>query len=152
MLPEFVHAHGLQGVIHPAADLLGGDSQVFRGEGHVLLHHVGHDLVVGVLEDHANRLTDVQKQGIVGGVHAADVYLAPGGQEDGVHVLGQGGLAATVVAQNGHEGALFNVEVHAVQHGGGDTLGGDVGKTHPLGLNDGFLHNNTPSVELEIRS
>ncbi len=75
---KLAHTHGGQGIVHPAADLLRGHAQVLRGKGHVLLHHVGDDLVVRVLEHHAHPAADLQKQFLVGGVHALHVHLAAG--------------------------------------------------------------------------
>ena len=42
-----------------------GNAQILRGEGHVLLHHVGNDLVIRVLEHHAHAAADLQQQGLV---------------------------------------------------------------------------------------
>ena len=112
---ELRHAHIPEGVVHPAADLCTGDAQVLRGEGHVLLHHVGNDLVVRVLEDHAHPLADGEEVCSLGGVHPLHQDLAAGGDEDGVHGLGQGGLAGAVVAQHHHEAALLNGEGDPVQ-------------------------------------
>ena len=140
VLPELIHPHGLQGVVHPAADLLRGDAQILRGEGHILLHHVGHDLVVRVLEHHAHRAAHVQQPGLVSGVHAIHVHFSAGGQQDGVHVLGQGGLSAAVVTQHGHKGPLLDVQVHAVQHHRGHALRRGVGKAQALCFDDRLIH------------
>ena len=128
MLPVVIHVHCLQGVVHPLAYFRRGDPQILRGKGHVLLHHVSYNLVVRVLEDHAYRPADVQQPAVVGGVDAVHIDRAPGGEKDGIHVLGQGGLAAAVVAQHGHEGALLNGQAHSVQHHRRDPLGGGVGE------------------------
>ena len=58
---EFAHANSGQGIVYPLSNLLTGHPQVFRCEGHILLHHVGHDLVVRVLEHHAHPLADGQQ-------------------------------------------------------------------------------------------
>ena len=137
------HAHGGQRLIHPLADLGGGHAQVLRGEGHILLHHAGHDLVVRVLEHHAHPAADVQQGRLVGGVHAIHVHLAVGGQEDGVEVLGQGGLARAVVAQDGHEGAGLDGQADPVQHRGGHPLLGGIAEEQVLGFDDGFFHSAT---------
>ena len=92
------HAHRPEGGVHPLPDLRRGNSQILRGEGHVLFHHAGHDLVVRVLEHHANLTADVQQQRLVGSVHAVHIHLAPAGQKNGVEVLGQSGFARAVVA------------------------------------------------------
>ena len=103
------HAHHGQGLVHPAANLRRGHAQVLRGKGHVLFHHVGHNLVVRVLENHAHRAAHGQQLVLLGGVQSVHPDFAPGGQEDGVQVLGQGGFARAVVAQNGHETAGLDV-------------------------------------------
>ena len=52
-LGVFPHAHGFEGIVHAAADVLRRHAEVFKAKGAVLLHHGGDDLVVRVLEDHA---------------------------------------------------------------------------------------------------
>ena len=74
---EFIHAHGPQCRVHPAADFLRGHPQVLRGEGHILFHHVGNDLVVRILEHHTHPLADGQKKLLVQGVHALYPDLPP---------------------------------------------------------------------------
>ena len=140
VLPVLVHAHGLEGVVHPPADLRRGHPQILRGEGHVLLHHVGNDLVVRVLEYHAHGAADVQQFILVGGVDAVHVDFAAGGQQDGVQVLGQGGLAGAVVPQHSHEGALLDVQAYPVQHKGVDRPLLRIGEAEPLCLNDCMVH------------
>ena len=105
-----VHFHQLQGLIHSLTDLLGRDPQIFGSEGNVVLHDVGDDLVIGVLEHHAHGAADLQQLIGVGGVHACHVHLARGGLQDAVEVLGKGTLPRTVVPQNSHKAALFDVE------------------------------------------
>ena len=137
VLPVFIHSHGLKGGVHPLADLRRRDPQIFGGKGHVLFHHIGYNLVVRVLEHHAYGAADVQQPGLVGGVHAAHPHLAPGGEQDGVHMLGQGGLAGAVVAQHGHEGARFDLQIHSVQHDGSQPLGDGIGEAQVVGFDDG---------------
>ena len=91
------HAHRLQCVIHPPADLLRGHSQVLRGKSHILLYHIGNDLVIGVLKHHAHAAAYLQQKSLVRRVHSLHPHLAAGGQQDGVHMLGQGGFPGAVV-------------------------------------------------------
>ena len=112
---EIIHAHLLESGVHPLADLLRGDAQILRREGHVVLHHVGDDLVVRILENHAHGAADVQELVLIGGVHVPDPDLAGGGQEDGVHVLEQGGFSGAVVAQDGHKASLGDLQIHAAE-------------------------------------
>ena len=70
-------------------------------------------------------------------------------------MLGQGGLAAAVVAQHCHEGALLNAQRDPVQHDGGHALSGDIGEADVLRMDDRIFHNKTTfwgSWELGIRS
>ena len=142
---KVAHPNGLKGRVHPAADLVGSHAQVFRGEGYVLLHNACHDLVVRVLEHHAHLAADVQQARLVGGVDAADRHRALGGQEDSVEMLGKGGLARAVVAQDGHEGAFLNGEVQVVQHGGGYPLLRCVAEGEVPHLYDGARHSYATS-------
>ncbi|MPN17682.1 hypothetical protein SDC9_165037 [bioreactor metagenome] len=115
MLGKVRHAHRAQSLVHPAADFCRGDAQIFRREGHVLLHHVGHNLIVWILEHHPNPAADVQQPILVGGVHPLHQHPARGGQKNGVKGLCQRRFPGAVVPQNHHKGALFNVQVHAPQ-------------------------------------
>ena len=137
------HAHGGQALVHPLADLRRGEAHVFAGKGHILLHHGGDDLVVGVLEDHPRRLAHVEEMGFVGGIHPAHKDFAPRGEQNGVHVLGQGGFPAAVVAQDGHEGALLKGKADAVQ--GEPALFLVVGEAQVPGLDDGWHVTSLPS-------
>ena len=128
------HAHGLQGLVHPSAYLIRGDAQILRGKGYVLLHHTGHNLVVRILEHHAHGAADVQQPALVGGVHALHPDLSPSGEEDGVEVLGQGGLARAVAAQHRHKFARPDVQGHPVQHQGREVLPGGVGEGELFGF------------------
>ena len=51
---------------------------------------------------------DADQQLLIRGIHTADIYFAAGGQQNGIEMLGQGGFAASVAAQNGYEASLFN--------------------------------------------
>ena len=144
VLPELIHPHRTQGVVHPLPDLGGGDPQVLRCEGYILLHHVGDDLVVRVLEHHAHRAPDVQQAVLIHSVDAIHIHFAAAGQEDGVHVLGEGGFAAAVVAQNSHKSALLDGQVHPVQHNGGDALGGGVGEAESFRADDRVFQSKHP--------
>ena len=124
MAPMVVHSYGGEGFVHSLTDLGGGNAQIFRAEGAVLFHHIGHDLVVRVLEHHAHGAADVQKLGLVGSVHAGDINLASRGEKDGVHVLGQSGFARAVMAQDGHKGPGLYLQINALKDRLGGILGG----------------------------
>ena len=133
---EFRHAHRRQGVIHPLADLIAGDAQILRCEGHILLHHVGNDLVIRILEHHAHTAADLQQEGFILRIHALYIHRAAGGQQHRVHMLGQSGFAGAVMTQHHHEAALFNGQRHILQRRGGGAypLLRRVGEGEVLGL------------------
>ena len=116
VLTPFIHPDHFEGSVHPFSDFFGGNPHVFRAKGHVFLHHTGHDLVVGVLEHHTHRAPNGQKVVWVRGVQSIDPKFPLGGGKQGVAVLGKGGLAGTVVPQNGHKGSGCNLQVNIVQH------------------------------------
>ena len=137
-LAQLVDAGHLHGVVDAAAHLAGGHAQVLQGKGHVLFHHGGHDLVVGVLKDHAHLLADVVELGVVGGVHPLHRDGAGLGQQDGVEVLGQGGLAAPVGPQHRHKLAPPHPHAHPVQCVAGGVR--VVPEAQVLCLQNRFLH------------
>ena len=112
---KLAHAHGGEGVIHLFPNFLRGHAQVLRGKGHVLLHHIGNNLVIRVLEHHAHPLADRQKQSLIRGIHSLYINLAAGGQQHRVEGLGQGGLSGAIMPQHHHKAALFNLHVYTVQ-------------------------------------
>ena len=112
---EVLHPYRFQGGGNTALDLLRGYTKILRAEGYILLHHVGNDLVVRVLEHHAHPAADLQQEVLIGGVHAVHPDLAANRQQDRVHVLGQGGFPGAVVAQDDGEASTGNGEVHALE-------------------------------------
>ena len=58
-LGKLAHAHGAEGRLHPADHFVLRHAQVFQPEGHILPHHVGHDLGIRVLEHHARMAADI---------------------------------------------------------------------------------------------
>ncbi len=138
------HPHGGQGRVHPLPDFRRGNPQVLRAKGHVLLYHAGDNLVVGVLEHHAHLAADIQQLRLVAGIHAVHIDLAPGGEEDGVKMLGQGGFARTVVAQHRHKFPGPDGQGKAVQHRGGHALPGGVAEDKVFSLEDGLGHKAIP--------
>ena len=111
MLPEFIHADGLERRVDALADLLRRHAEVFRREGDVLLDDVGDDLVVRVLEHHADAAAHVEDARLIGGVDPVDEHLPLVREQDRVHVLGKRGLAGAVVPQHRHEAPLLDAQV-----------------------------------------
>ena len=73
-LALFIDARQLHGLVDAGADLLGRYAEVLRRKGHVLLDDGRHDLVVGVLEHHADLLAHIVEMVLVAGVHALDQH------------------------------------------------------------------------------
>ena len=107
---EVIHADLLQGCIHPCAYFLRRHAEVLRREGHIVLDDVCDDLVIGVLKDHAHRGAHGQKVIFVRRVHAVNIHLAAGRQQDGIEELGRCALARAVVPEDGHERAARDLE------------------------------------------
>ena len=107
VIAVMVHTHLFEGIIHPLADHRCGNTQVLRAKCHILLHHVGNDLVIGILENHPHSSAHSDQQLGVGGVHSADVHLSATGKQNAVKMLGKGGFSAAVAAKNSNKGALF---------------------------------------------
>ena len=116
MVAVFIHADELQRLVYPPPDLLRRYAEILRRKGHVLLDDVRHDLVIRVLEHHADRAPYFQQQRLVARVHAVDRHAAALRQENRVHMLCQRGLAAAVVTQNGHEASLRNAQIQTVEN------------------------------------
>ena len=114
VLPVLVHIHRFQGGVHPAADLLWGDTQVLRAKGHVLFHHAGHQLVIGVLQHQPHPAADLQLGFLHGGVDAVHQHFPGGGKQHPVEQLGHSGFPTAVVPQKGHELPFLNGEVYPV--------------------------------------
>ena len=110
-----VHPDGPERVVDALPDLLRRDAEVFRRKGDVLLYDIGDDLVVRVLEDHADVLPDGEKHRLVLRIHAVDRHAAACGQENGVKMLGKRRLAAAVMSEHGDKASLLNGQAQAVE-------------------------------------
>lgn len=97
----FTHLDGIEGGGYARANFRGGYAQVLRPEGGVFLDEGGNHLVFGVLEDHADLRANLREQLFGGCVFAIHKHLASGGQEQGVAVARQGGLARSIGAKEG---------------------------------------------------
>ena len=111
----FVHADLLQSLVHALADLRARHAEVFRGEGHVVLNHVGDKLVVRVLEDHADAAADLKNLVLLAAVDPVDNDAAGIGREDRVHMLGKRGFTAAVMAEDGDKAALVDLEIYPAE-------------------------------------
>ena len=108
VLPVFVHPHRLEGVVHPAADLLRRDAEVFGAEGHVLFHDGGDELIIRVLQHHPHRAADLILLLFVRGIDPPDQHGAARRQQHGIEMFGEGRFSAAVVPEQGDERTLFD--------------------------------------------
>ena len=111
-----VHAHRRQCLVHPTADLLRAPRPDSPGQRpHLPPPHWPRSGYPGSGTPCPPCAGYPAGPFLVGGVHAVHIHLAAAGQQDGVKMLGQGGLATAVVAQHRHEAPRFNVQRDAVQ-------------------------------------
>ena len=109
-----------QGILHPGADLRGGQAQVLGTEGDILLHAGGDDLLLGGLEDHPDRGADHFEVLPVAGIQPVHPHAALIRQQQGVHQAQERGFTRAVGAQQRREFAFPQGEADAAQgrHGG----------------------------------
>ncbi len=91
------------------------EAHVGRPEGHVLAHRAEEELVVGVLEDHADPPTHLLERRAVAGVDgaAAHAHVAGARRQDPVEVVHERGLAGAVRAEQRDALAGLEAEVDA---------------------------------------
>ena len=116
MLPELIHTHRPERIVHPLTDLRRRDADILRPEGHIFLHNGGNQLVVRVLEHHAHRLPDVKELVLIGGIHAVHITGTAAGQQHRIEMLCQGALARAVVSQHCHELPFPDGDGEVLQH------------------------------------
>lgn len=109
------HSHHPQAVIHAATDLRGRQGKVARTEGHILLYRHPDDLVVRILEHHPHPAADLLPGSGVAGLHAVHGHRSGRGNQQGIEVFDQGGLAATVGADQGRVRSLDKGETDPPQ-------------------------------------
>ena len=105
----------LQHPVHAVVDLIIGDVLDAEAVGELLGDGGADELVLGVLEDEADRAAE--------GAHirpsevdAVDGDAAARRAHDAGDRLQQGGLARAVLADEGEERAALHIEAHLVQH------------------------------------
>ena len=107
------HAHGGERAVDPLAHRVALEPEVERPERDVLGDGRHEELVVGVLEDEADRRAQVANVVLADG-QARDLQLALTGQQP-VEVEHQRRLAGAVGPQHGDALAVRDVQVHAVE-------------------------------------
>ena len=141
LVPEGGDAGFLHGPFHPAADFLGGQTQIHCAEGDIPVHVGGEQLVVRVLEDDAHFLAQPPQTLLVEGHRLpAEQYLTGTGGAHAVQVEKQRGFSRPVGAQNPGDLPGLRPEADAVQGLGSIFVGID----QISGLNGVFSQNNAP--------
>ena len=100
--------------MHPGVELVAAQAEVGRTERDVLAHRGHEQLVVGVLEDHADPAADLLEV-LLDHRHPGDLDGAGPRGEDAVEVQHQRRLAGAVGAEQRDPLALVDVQVDAEQ-------------------------------------
>ena len=67
-----VHPDRLEGIVDPAAYLIGGYAEIFGSERHIVLDDSRDYLVIGILEHHADLAADVGEPVLIRSVDAVN--------------------------------------------------------------------------------
>ena len=99
-LSLLIHVYSIQGFVHPLSDFTRFHSQVLRSEGYVILHDGRYQLIVGVLENHARRLSDLPNLIRVRRIPTLNVNNSLRRYQETVYVFSQGGFTRAVSSDN----------------------------------------------------
>ena len=116
MIPIFIHADRLQRLIDTHTHLITRYAEVFKPERYILFHNRRDDLVIGILEYHADMLPDVQKLFFVLCVHPGNRDLAFGRQQYCIQKLCKRRFARAVMPQHRDKLAVFKFQRNALEH------------------------------------
>ena len=112
------HVDGLERLMHALADLIGRHAEVLGAKGHVVLDDRRDELVVGILEDHADLLADLPELRRVGRrcrVEAADAAGPRRRQQECIEVLRERRLARAIRPEDRDERPRLDREVHLIE-------------------------------------
>jgi len=109
------HPHCPEAVVDPAPDLRGGQAEIPRPEGDVLLHRHPDDLAVRVLKNHPHQPPDLPEAGGIGGLHPVHPHLARRREQQGVEMPDERRLAAAVRTDQGRMEARFDREADPLE-------------------------------------
>ena len=94
---ESEHADPVERLLHSCPDVLCRHAEIFRSEGHILVHHGSDDLIVRVLEDHAGFLPDPPEIALSGRIHVIHPHRPSGRNKQRVDLLGERRFSRSVV-------------------------------------------------------
>ena len=112
MLPVGDHSCFSQAVVHTFPDFIGRNTQIFRSETHIFLHHGGNYLVIRILKDHAGFLADFPERIIISGIHVVNVNGSLRRNQERIDMFGQCRLAASVMTENGNKLSALHFQVY----------------------------------------
>ena len=115
LLAVFVHPDDPQALLHALPDLLRGHAEVLRTETDVLLDHLADDLIIRILKDHPGFLPHIPEMALICRVHPVDLDGASGREEQRVDMLGERGLAGSVVPEDCDKFTGLHIEIDRVQ-------------------------------------
>jgi hypothetical protein len=103
-------AYGFYSPGDPLTHLLPGNAEVLQAKSYVVLDERGDEAVLGILEENAEVLADLERFG--GRVAARDQHAARLGPKEAVQEADEGGLAAAVRADHADVLARAKLEAH----------------------------------------
>ena len=95
---------------HMFDDLLGRHAQILGAKRHIVLDKRSHQLIIGILKDHAHIRADIVHIGRIRRVQPAHANDALVGGQQRVEVFGERGLPRTVGSQNADELTVSYIE------------------------------------------
>ena len=110
MLAVLIHADRMERLIDARAHLVRRDTEIFKPERNVLLHDGRNDLVIRVLEHHADMLPDLQQLFLVFGIHARDRDRALRWEQNRIQQLCHGRFAGAVMPQHRDQLTVFKFQ------------------------------------------
>ena len=118
--------HLFQGVLHALGDFGRINPKILGAERHIVFHERRHNLVIGILEDHARSRANVIDVFRIARIEAINEHASLIGNKQGIHMLRERRFARTIAAKNADELPFCDIQAHAIEH---KTLA-VVGKAH----------------------
>ncbi|MBT9162926.1 MAG: hypothetical protein DDT27_01491 [Dehalococcoidia bacterium] len=112
------HSDSIERFGDPLPYLPGGQTQIFRTEGHVVFHSHAYDLIIRILKYHPHPLAYLSGKTRIPGVHSIYPHVALGREEQCIKVFYEGGFPAAGRPDNRHILALFYLQANGFEHRG----------------------------------
>ena len=115
MFGKLTHADTFQRRCHFLLDLFGRNAQILQSKSHILIHHRANDLIIRILEHHADRFTDRPDLIFCFGVDVIDPQRPFCWHKQRVQMFCKGRLTGSVSAQNAQKLALTDFHADVLQ-------------------------------------